>query len=305
MVKILTPAYGTALNYGSGIRVEAPLFAAAAYSNEYRRNALFHKTSEFLAMGIDTGRSIDGIATHTMRCSRNFIPQDKVDEFNSVAVDIARRARDNYGRKKDILIFGDMSVMGDCYSNASVAQSVDEAVSYHMEQARALVREGVDALWAETVGNLLEAKAFAIVAYELKIPVYISAVLDKAGNMLDGIPIETLVLDVDSSVPETSRPKGYLSNCSWETQVEAMYERAEATGVLHRMCGFYNNASKIDHDCKQQLNAVQRYESVEGYIQWIQKMLGRFPLLREKEDVWISGCCGFGADDIDQLIKRL
>lgn len=305
MVKILTPAYGTALNYGSGIRVEKPLFAAAVYSNRYRREALFHKTSEFLAMGIDEDKSIDGIATHTMRCSRNFIPESKVIEYNKTGVEIAKKAREEYGRKKDIKILGDMSVMGDCYSPVSVAGSIDEAVGYHVEQAKALADAGADVLWAETVGNALEAKAFAIVAHELGKPIYISIVLDREGNALDGTPIEELVLDVDASVPETSVPKRYLSNCSWETQVEAMYERAERKGVLHRLGGFYNNASRIDHECKQELDAVQRYESVEGYIRWIKRMFNKFPFLKQDEDIWISGCCGFGADDIDQLLKGL
>ena len=302
MVKILTPAYGTALNYGSGIRVEAPLFAATVFTNEYRRMALFHKTAEFLAMGIGFGKSIDGIVTHTMRCSKNFVPQEEVGSFNQAAVQIAKEARTQYGRKEGILIIGDMSVMGDCYSFKSVADSVNQAVTYHLEQAKALVDAGVDVLLAETVGNVLEAKAFVQVADELNVPIYISFVLDPQGNILDGTSINEAIKTVD--VHTVSPPIKYLTNCSWETQVEAMYSRAEETGLLHRLGGFYNNASNITHDDKQELGTVQRYDSIQEYIVWVRHMVDRFSCLRE-EDVWISGCCGFGADDIDQLVKEL
>lgn len=305
MVKILTPAYGTALNYGSGIRVEEPMFASAVFVNEYRRQALFHKTAEFLAMGIDEDKSIDAIATHTMRCSRNFISKDKVEEFNRIGVDIARRARSEYGRAEHISIFGDMSVMGDCYSPTSLADSVDRTVDYHLEQAKALAAGGVNALWAETVGNSLEAKAFAIVAHELKIPIYISIVLDQEGDMLDGTPINEMIKLIDEDLPAKSQPVKYLTNCSWESQVEAMYEKAERNGVLHRLGGFYNNASNMCHGDKPQLNAVQRYKSVQNYIVWIKKMFDRFPFLRQDDNIWISGCCGFGADDIDQLVRAI
>lgn len=305
MVKILTPAYGTALNYGSGIRVEEPMFASAVFINEYRRQALFHKTAEFLAMGIDEGKSIDAIATHTMRCSRNFISKDNVEEFNRMGVKIAKKARSEFGRAEHIQIFGDMSVMDDCYSSTSIADSVDEAVDYHLEQAKALVAEEVNALWAETIGNVLEAKAFAIVAHELKVPVYISVVLNSEGNILDRTPIDELINIVDKIVPAESQPVKYLTNCSWESQVETMYERAELNGVLHRLGGFYNNASNICHGDKQQLNAVQRYESMDGYICWIKKMFDIFPFLKQDKDIWISGCCGFGADDIDKLLTAI
>lgn len=303
MVKIFTPAYGTALNYGSNIRVEEPLFAAAVFTNKYRREALFHKTAEFLAMGIDSGRSIDAIATHTLRCSPNFIGKDNVVPFNMTAVEIARRAREQYGRKESILIFGDMSVMGDCYAQASLASSVDEAVEYHLQQAVILKEAGVNALWAETVGNLTEAQAFAKIAEQLQMPLYISLVLDPCGNVLDGTPIDELVRRVDDCA--SFSPRKYLTNCSWENQVEAMYKKAEESGVLHRLGGFYNNASNMLHGDKQCLTAVQRYAGVAEYIQWVEKMLQRFPHLTQEEDVWISGCCGFGADDIDQIFKRI
>ena len=303
MVNVLTPAYGTALNYGSAIRVEAPLFAAIAFTNEYRRQALYHKTAEFLSMGIDSGKSINGIVTHTMRCSRNFIPKERVQEFNQTAVDIAKKARDLHARKEGILIFGDMSVMGDCYSDTSLADSVDEAAEYHIQQARVLKNAGVDALWAETVGNDLEAKAFAQVAQTLGIPLYISVVLDTKGNVLNHMPIGQFITEVD--MVSCSRPVNYLSNCSWERQVEAMYHKARDTGVILRLGGFYNNASDVTHGNKQELTEIKRYDSVADYISWVQTMLKEFSHLQTEKNIWISGCCGFGADDIDQLIKSI
>lgn len=303
MVKVLTPAYGTALNYGLGIKVVEPFYAAAVYASQFRREALLHLTAQFLGMGIDSGHSIDGIVTHTMRCSKNFVPHDKVAEFNQAGVAIARDAREKYGRKEGIVIFGDMSVMGDCYSGESRAQSLEEAVEYHREQATILKDAGVDGLWAETVGNLLEAQAFALVASELDAPLYISVVLNPEGSLLDGTRIEKLVQQVDEI--SRSRPQGYLTNCSWETSVRAMYERARETKVLHRLRGFYNNGSCVDHTGKQELTAVKRYENIHEYLRWIKRMISDFPHLREEQEIWVSGCCGIGADDINTLLTEM
>ncbi len=158
-------------------------------------------------------------------------------------------------------------------------------------------------LWAETVGNDLEGKAFVQVADNLEIPVYVSVVLDEKGNVLNGMPIDEFIGKVDGA--SDTKPVRYLSNCSWQAQVELMYERAANQGVLDRLGGFYNNASNIRHEDKQDLTAVQRYKTVDDYIGWVGNMLEKFPHLREDEDIWISGCCGFCADDIDQLIKAI
>lgn len=306
MVNVLTPAYGTALQYGSGIPVEEPLFAASVFTNGYRRQALLLKTIEFLAMGIDEGKSIDGIATHTMRCSKNFIPEERVVEYNQIGVQVALQARANYGRKEGILVLGDMSVMGDCYDPNSLAGSVQEAFDYHMQQAKALVDSGVDVLWAETIGNAIEAQAFAQIAHELQVPLYISVVLQwkNGGSVLNCMPIDEFVSKVDAASP--TLPVRYLTNCSWETDVRTMYRQAKDTGVLPRLGGFYNNKSPADHAQKKDLGTITSgYDSVQDYITWIRSMFEEFPHLTTDEQVWVSGCCGFSADDIDQLIKEI
>ena len=128
--------------------------------------------------------------------------------------------------------------------------------------------------------------------------------MDQQGGLLNGgMPINEVIQAVDEAA--NVKPVEYLSNCSWETQVELMYAKAEEHDVLHRLKGFYNNASNINHDDKQNLDAVQRYDSIEDYIKWVKKMLKRFPHLKTEDDIWITGCCGFGADEIDQLIRAV
>lgn len=308
MVKVFTPAYGTALEYGAGVP-KGPLDLSVQFNQQLLRA----QTMAFLSMGIDSGRSIEAVATHTFGHSRNLVPPAQVVPFNHTAVDIARHAIDTYGRKHGIRVFGAMRVMGkDCYTQVP-SVSLQEAVDYHLEQASALRDGGVDALLAETVSNLLEGRAFVRVASMLELPLYLSIVPGDDGNLLDGTPIGQFIAAADAEVPALAvgststngfQPVKYLANCAFPEQIALMYQRARSAGQVHRLGGFYANASALPHQTKEQNGGMHRNISAEQYQTWVVGMLEEYHDTKDPE-VWVSGCCGFGARDIDLLLNHL
>ena len=100
------------------------------------------------------------------------------------AVDLARAARQQAGRD-NVAIAGVMSPLEHCF-RPDLAVSDDQARAEHAEIAHLLAQAGVDLLLLESMNTLAEARVAVAAARATGLPVWVSYVLDAAGNVLSG-----------------------------------------------------------------------------------------------------------------------
>jgi len=297
MVRVLSPPYGTALEYGAGV-AKGPL----DLSKKFCRTLLRKQTELFVTAGEENGRTIDVLATNTfLYGAQNLSPQN-LRAFNHAAVDIARETVDN----RAIKIWGAMGPKGDCYTPSS--DSVTKLFDYHMAQAHALRDADVDALLAETMGSVRECVAMVEVARRLEISLYLSVMATDKGTLLDGSALRELFTALDSFGTEYSPRRNTLQrvlvNCSSHIQTRALYEHAKAEGLLARMGGFYPNAAVLDHGEKNGQSKPKCDIDAEQMLRWTVEMLEDFADPQDPE-FFVGGCCGTGVALLDSFLNNL
>ena len=151
----------------------------------------------------------DVVETDSFRANRLTLADyglaDKTQDINFAAAQIARKAADAFSTpEKPRFVAGSMGPSGKLISADDPEMSdisYDELVDIFREQARALIRGGVDLLLIETSNDILEVKA-AIQGIRLacgdegvRLPIQAQVTLDVNGKMLLGTDI-TAVLSI-------------------------------------------------------------------------------------------------------------
>lgn len=135
---------------------------------------------------IDAGSDI--ILTNTFGGNRRRLAlhrlQDRVEELNQAAVEIARRAADQAGRP--VAVAGSIGPTGDLLAPLGPLSHA-EAVEVFTEQARALADAGADVLWIETISSFEELNAAREAAATTGIPYTATLSFDTAGHTMMGI----------------------------------------------------------------------------------------------------------------------
>ncbi|HIH92331.1 TPA: homocysteine S-methyltransferase family protein [Candidatus Woesearchaeota archaeon] len=298
MVKIFTPAYGTALE-AMGVPNNHEMSSAAVFREAGWRALLQELTDDYVRMGQRDGKCIDGIMTHTFRCSPHFV-NSHVYDFNRLAADVALSARERYGNR-EMKVFGVVGPMGrDCYDPSQASDSVKSIMEYHHPQVEALKKAGVDGLWPETINTVREGKALVALAKDYSLPVYLSFVLDKEGlgNVRNGTSFSEAIKEIDSMTGAYA--KGYLANCSTAGNIKTMLELVPRDGLGHRIGGFYPNASNTDPGILDGCDGVHQDVPVKDLIGFVKKAQQNHPGIRW-DGAWVSGCCGYGKD-LEELV---
>lgn len=133
--------------------------------------------------------------------------EDRVDEINRAAAQIAIAARDQYSTPDwPRYVAG---AIGPTTKTLSVTGGVsfDQLVEAYYEQAKALIESGVDCLLIETSQDTLNVKAASIgieQAFQTcgqELPIMLSATIEPMGTMLAGQNIEAFYLSIEHLKP--------------------------------------------------------------------------------------------------------
>ena len=243
----------------------------------------------YLAAGADI------ITTNTFNAQRisqaDYGCEHLVVQMNEAAVKVAREAIDTFkldcGADKPRFIAGSvgptnksLSISPDMSDPAFRAITFDEMVEAYVEQMRALIRSGVDALLIETCFDTLNAKAALYAAEKSmaeegrRVELMLSATIsDKAGRLLSGQTLEAFVTSV-SHAPLLS----IGLNCSFGAEMLLPFVKALRARV-HYYISLYPNAGLPNEMGEYEQTPEQMAEHMR-------------PLIEEGIADIVGGCCG-------------
>lgn len=218
--------------------------------------------------------------------------QDRVEEINYEAVRIAINARDHWSTLEwPRYVAG---AIGPTTKTLSLTGGItfDELIKSYYEQAKALIKAGVDAILIETAQDTCNVKAAGIgvrkafAELERELPIMISGTIEPMGTTLAGQNIEAFTLSV-----EHLNPISIGLNCA--TGPEFMKDHLRTlSGLASCSVSCYPNAGLPDEE--------GRY--LETPFSLAQK-LGEFAELG-----WLNivgGCCGTTPDHIREIAKKM
>jgi len=231
--------------------------------------------------------------TPTWRANRERVYETNISRsINYDAVKFLQEIRDTQLKGVvNIRIGGSIGCKNDCYLPEEGLTS-SEAERFHSWQVGQLAKGGVDFLMAVTLPNVEESIGIAKAMEKTDIPYFISFVIDRDGNVLDGTPLIEAIDRVDdkTAIP----PLGYMVNCSFPTFLCADKQPAL---LFKRFIGYSANASSLDH-CE--LDGAEQLES-ESVSEWGDSMLK----LNKKYGVKIlGGCCGTNGEHLKYIADR-
>ncbi len=260
--------------------------------NEHSRAYTAKLFREYIDIALENELDI-ALATPTWRCNRERVEASDVpNEINRDCVSFLKEIKNSYEASVSTISIGGMvGCKNDCYL-PDEALSADESADFCRWQVTELTESGVDFLIAETLPAVSEAKGIAQVMSETDLPYYISFVIDRNGNVLDGTPLNDAINEIDKSV--TRKPVGYAVNCAYPTFLNGATQPAE---LFERFVGFMGNGSSLDHSELESADEVIQ-ESVEN---WGEAMLD---LYRDHGVTMLGGCCGTGGNYLRYLAEN-
>ncbi|MBR9699389.1 hypothetical protein GOV09_02960 [Candidatus Woesearchaeota archaeon] len=241
------------------------------------------------------------LITDSYGCCRRHLGADS-DKGTVQSVRIAREGIRRSGRD-DVVLWGTTGGAKDAAIKGTWIVTPEQAKIYHRSKVKAFHDEGVDALLAETIENVPEAVGLVQLAAEYRMPIYLSAKLERNGMLYDrDEPIEKLVEEIYSVPGHTLQ--GWGTNCSTNDSVGIMLDRAAERGLLTNFRILYNNASDEDYAVLDQATEVIKNGGVDAYVTWLIALFERHPELLER-DLFVSGCCGYEPPDLKSLISAV
>lgn len=274
---ILDGALGTELQR-RGIKTSLPLWSAQALINDPKAVQQIHEDY------IKSGAKI--ITTNTFRTNIRTVNRAKISktakELTKKAVKLARNAVKNSGEK--IFIAGSIAPVEDCY-RLDLVPSDRELKIEHTALARYLKEAGVDLILVETMNTLREALIASRAAKETGLPVFVSFVTGKNGQILGGEKLKDALKSL-----EKIKIDGFLINCvPLEYSIKPLRELLNSTKLP---IGIYANGDGGPDDNQGWKFDNQKRE--DKYIRYVKKW-GRMGVKI------IGGCCG----TTPEYIKRI
>ena len=282
---LLSGAMGTELER-RGVAIELPLWSAASLDTSPDTVSQIHK--DYIEAGADI------IVTNTFRTNRRVfhaanIP-DRSAELTAKAVDIARRARDEY-RERKILIAGCVAPVEDCYK-PDLVPSLQELHDEHGEMVERLAKFGVDFLLVETMTTIREAYAACAAAKAAGKEVIVSFTCRKDGTLYSGEQLS----DAIRTVAEL-QPTLFSLNCISPRYLTPLIHRLGSQITNHKPStpfAVYGNIGKPDVREGMLVRDLDEHEYAHFALEW--KDLGASI---------IGGCCGTTPAYIKKLSEVL
>ena len=188
------------------------------------------------------------------------------------------------------LVMGILGVKGNAYRPGE-ALDPEAAGQFHAYQVSALTDAAPDLIMAATLPALGEARGIARLLDESGLPYLLSFVVRDDGTLLDGTPIAEAFDRIDA---ERSRsPVGYFVNCVHPAVLDKALNRSPAW-VAERILGLRANTSTLR---PEELDVAEELITEEPTV-----LAAEMRRVQRRHGLKIlGGCCGTGADHIDQI----
>lgn len=214
--------------------------------------------------------------------------QDRVQELNRIATEIARDVADKAGRK--VVVAGSVGPTGEIMEPMG-ALTYASAVEMFHEQAEGLKAGGADVLWVETISAAEEYKAAGEAAALAGMPWCGTMSFDTAGRTMMGITSA----DMAASVEKLKHPPlAYGANCG-----------VGASDLLRTVLGFVAQGSERPIIAKGNAG-IPKY--VDGHIHYdgTPDLMADYAVLaRECGAKIIGGCCGTTSEHLRHMRNAL
>jgi homocysteine S-methyltransferase len=166
-------------------------------------------------------------------------------EVSRLSMNLLDGIRKEFGSYSErIFIGGQLGPKGDAYK-AAEALDADAAEEFHNEQIEALCSSGVDFLLASTLPAFSEALGIGRACSKQQRPYILSFVIREDGLLLDGMPLEEAIEELDSTLE--NKPIHYWLNCVHPHVLTKAWEKrnlAESVCAT-RLSGLQANSSNL------------------------------------------------------------
>lgn len=233
--------------------------------------------------------------------------QDRVEELNVLAAQIARKVADNSGRT--VVVAGSIGPTGEIMEPIGPL-TFDQAKEAFAEQARALAKGGADVMWIETMSSPEEVRAAVEGVATVGLPVVCTVSFDTNGRTMMGVSPSDFA-ELERSL--TPRLAACGTNCGVGASevVACIHNLAEAAGpdvvlIAKGNCGIPQYIDgKICYNGTPELMAVYARMALDAGARIIGGCCGTSPLhLKAMHDALVAHTKG-ASPQLEQIIGQL
>ena len=284
----------TTLIFHDGI--ELPHFAAfVLLRDEAGRDMLRRYYERYIAIARDNGFGFI-LESPTWRASADWgrklgYSETDIAAANEQAIRLMAELMDRHRSERlPMVVSGCIGPRGDGYV-AEEIMTPAPAAGYHMLQAAALARAGVDMISAITMTNADEAIGIVRAAVAVDLPVVISFTVETDGRLPTGQTLRDAIAAVD--VATEAAPAYYMINCAHPSHFDGVLIESQAW--TRRVRGLRANASCRSH---QELNELPDLDAGDpvAFGREHAALLRRLPRLAV-----LGGCCGTDHRHVEQI----
>lgn len=233
--------------------------------------------------------------------------QDRVEELNVLAAQIARKVADNSGRT--VVVAGSIGPTGEIMEPIGPL-TFDQAKEAFAEQAHALAKGGADVMWIETMSSPDEVRAAVEGVATVGLPVVCTVSFDTNGRTMMGVSPSDFA-ELERSL--TPRLAACGTNCGVGASevVACIHNLAEAAGpdvvlIAKGNCGIPQYIDgKICYNGTPELMAVYARMALDAGARIIGGCCGTSPLhLKAMHDALVAHTKG-ASPELEQIIGQL
>ncbi len=233
--------------------------------------------------------------------------QDRVEELNVLAAQIARKVADNSGRT--VVVAGSIGPTGEIMEPIGPL-TFEQAKEAFAEQARALAKGGADVMWIETMSSPDEVRAAVEGVATVGLPVVCTVSFDTNGRTMMGVSPSDFA-ELERSL--TPRLAACGTNCGVGASevVACIHNLAEAAGpdvvlIAKGNCGIPQYIDgKICYNGTPELMAVYARMALDAGARIIGGCCGTSPLhLKAMHDALVAHTKG-ASPELEQIIGQL
>lgn len=240
---------------------------------------------------VDAGSDI--ILTNTFGGNRYRLKlhsaQDRVEELNSAAAQLARRAADSTDRP--VVVAGSMGPTGEIFEPIGPL-SLEAGTKAFAEQAQALAAGGADVLWIETISSIEEMTAAITGAGTSGLPIVCTLSFDTNGRTMMGITPGQIAALMQTMEPH---PLAYGANCGTGAAELVM-------AILHmRTAKGENDVLVAKSNC-----GIPQFKDGEIVYSGTPELMADYAgLVFDAGARIIGGCCGTTPDHVKTMRQAL
>ncbi|MBO9152736.1 homocysteine S-methyltransferase family protein [Chitinophaga sp. GCM10012297] len=257
---------------------------------------------EYLEAGADIIET--NTFSSTVIAQADYDMQSLAYEMNVAAVQVARRAADDYTRRnpdKPRFVAGaigplnkTLSISPDVNNPGFRSVTFDEVVNAYYEQVKALTEAGADLLLIETIFDTLNCKGaiFAIKKYfrdsgRPELPIMISGTItDASGRTLSGQTLEAFYISVMHAKPFSIGLNCALGGAQMRPYVEELANIASCYVSCYPNAGLPNTFGEYDEQPHETAHIIEDFAR-EGFVNIV------------------GGCCGTTPDHIRHIAENV